>query len=333
MAQRNYPLYIGLLLTFGFILIAIFGPSLAPHDPLERFNNAIFIDDEIYIPSVQPLLPFTLEMFPLGTDNAGRDLLSRLLWAIRPTLLLALVIVLVRVVVGLILGLAAGWYRGVVERLVDVLISISLSAPILLFALAIILFMGERTLPTFMIALTTTGWASTAVFVKNRTLVTIQAPYIEGARAVGVRPRRILSRYILPQLWPALPALIAFEVGTAILVVAELGFLGMFIGDAFVLMAADPGSAGTIPVGLTADLAELGQMLSDFWSKMIRSPWEVVVVGLTIFLLIFAFNMLGEGLRRQMDVTRPRRVWWRNRLQSAQPAPERSAAPRMTVDR
>ena len=326
MVQRNYPLYIGLLLTFGFILVAIFGPSLAPHDPLQRFSDAIFIEDEVYIPSVQPLPPVTLEMFPLGTDNAGRDLLSRLLWAIRPTLLLALVIVLVRVVVGLSLGLAAGWYRGVVERLVDVLISTSLSVPILLFALAIILFIGERTLFTFMIALTATGWASTAVFVKNRTLVTIQAPYIEGARAIGVRPGGILSRYILPQLWPALPALIAFELGTAILVVAELGFLGMFIGDAFVLMAADPGGTGTIPVGLTADLAELGQMLSDFWSKMIRSPWEIVVVGLTIFLLIFAFNMLGEGLRRQMDVTR-RRVSWRNWLQSALPAPERSTAP------
>lgn len=331
MAQRNYPLYIGLLLTFGFFLIAVFGPSMAPHDPLERFNDPIFVDDEVYIPSVQALPPFTLEMFPLGTDNAGRDLLSRLLWAIRPTLLLALVIVLVRVVVGIVLGLAAGWYRGLVERLVDLLISISLSIPILLFALAIILFAGERTLPTFMMALSATGWASTAVFVKNRTLVTMQAPYIEGARAVGVRPLGILSRYILPQLWPALPALIAFELGTVILVVAELGFLGMFIGGAFVLMAADPSSAGTIPVGLTSNLAELGQMLSDFWSKMIRSPWEVVVVGLTIFLLIFAFNMLGEGLRRQMDVTRPRRAWWRNWLQNTYPASEQSASPSLPV--
>lgn len=327
MTQRNYPLHVGLLLTFGFILVAIFGPALAPLDPLERFSSAIFIDGKTYIPSVQPLPPFTLDMFPLGTDNAGRDLLSRLLWAVRPTLLLALVIVVVRVAVGLVLGLAAGWYRGFVERVIDVIVSVCLSVPILLFALAVILFIGERTLTAFMIALTATGWASTAVFVKNRTLVSLQAPYIEGARAVGVRPRRILSHYILPQLWPALPALIAFELGATILVVAELGFLGMFIGDAFVLMAADPNSAGTAAVGITANLAELGQMLSDFWSKMIRSPWEVVVIGLTIFLLIFAFNMLGEGLRRQMDVTRPHQVWWRKWRHRLLPTPEREAAP------
>ncbi|HEX6386297.1 MAG TPA: ABC transporter permease [Anaerolineae bacterium] len=337
MAQRNYPLHIGLLLAFAFILIAVFGPSLAPLDPLERFNDPIFIGDDVYIPSVTPVPPFTLDMFPLGTDNAGRDLLSRLLWAVRPTFLLALVIVLVRVVVGITLGLAAGWYRGVVERFIDILVSAALSIPILLFALAVILFMGERTLSALVLALTATGWASTAVFVKNRTLVTMQAPYIEGARAVGVRPHGILSRYILPQLWPALPALIAFELSSAVLLVAELGFLGMFIGDAFVLMAADPSSAGTMPIGLTASLAELGQMLSDFWSKMIRSPWEVVAVGITIFLLIFAFNMLGEGLRRQMDITRPRRAWWRNWLQRRQQVPEPSTAPSlpatMTGDR
>ena len=153
--------------------------------------------------------------------------------------------------------------------------------------------MGKRELVHFTLALTLTGWANTAVFIKNRTQTIMQAPFIEGARAIGVKPHRILRRHVLLQIWPALPSLIAFELGAVMLIIAELGFLGMFIGEAFFLFAPDPNSSGVITVGLTASVPELGQMLSDFWSKMIRTPWEIVIVGAAIFLQIFAFNMLG----------------------------------------
>lgn len=308
---RNYPLFIGALLSLFFIFLVIWGPSIAPLDPLVVFNSAIFIGDKTYIPSVSPLQPFELPQFRLGTDNAGRDLLSRLLFAIRPTFALCLSIVTVRVLAGLILGLVSGWFRGTAERVIDTLISVSLAVPLLLFGLAALSFMGHRELPQFILALSLTGWANTAVFVKNRTLTIMQAPFIEGAKAVGVKPFGILRRHILPQLWPALPSQIAFELSAVLLVVGELGFLGMFIGEGFVVMAADPNSSGTIPVGLTSSVPELGQMLSDFWSKMIRTPWEIAIVGAVIFLQIFAFNLLGEGLRRHMDVTLPRPAWWR----------------------
>ncbi|RMG89571.1 MAG: ATP-binding cassette domain-containing protein [Chloroflexi bacterium] len=308
MRYRNNPLVVGGLLAALFVFLALFGPSLAPLDPMEIYNDPIFVGDEVFIPSVMPLRPFQLSQFPLGTDNAGRDLLSRLLHAIRPTLLLCLIIVSLRLAVGITLGLVGGWYRGITERLIEFGIGASLSIPILIFSLATLSFMGERELPQFMFALTVTGWANIAVFVKNHTQSVIQAPFIEGARAVGVRPVGILWRYILPQLWPVLPAIIAFELSAVLLLVAELGFLGMFIGNAFVQMAADPNSSGVVAVGLTASMPELGQMLSDFWSKMIRTPWEMVVIGLVVFFQVFAFNMLGEGLRRQMDITRSRGV-------------------------
>jgi ABC-type dipeptide/oligopeptide/nickel transport system permease subunit len=313
----NYPLYLGLLLSAFFIGVAIFGPSLAPIDPLQRFHEVIFENGQTYIPTRNPLPPFTLDQFPLGTDNAGRDLLSRLLHAIRPTLLLCTFIVAVRMGAGLVLGLLAGWYGGMVERIIDALISASLSIPILLFALAAISFLGDEALFNFIIGLSLTGWASTAVFVKSNTLTILQAPYIEGGRAVGVRPFGLLRRYVLPQLWPALPALIAFELSAVLLLVAELGFLGLFIGDPYTIMAESANTTGLYAIGLTAGYPELAQMLSDFWSKMIRTPWEMIILGLTVFLQIFAFNMLGEGLRRAMDVTRPRRSrlrqWWEQR--------------------
>lgn len=306
MSTRNYPLWIGAVLTGFFLLLAVIGPRLAPHDPLEVFDDVIFIGDETYIPSRRPLAPLTLDQFLLGNDNAGRDLYSRLLWAIRPTLILCFFIAAIRLIMGITLGMLAGWGGGITRRVLDVLIDICLAVPILLFALAVLSFLGNQELPSFVLALVLTGWAGTAVYVRNSTLLVKQAPFIEGARAVGVPPLRILRYHVLPQLWPALPALISFELAATLLVVAELGFLGMFIGEAFVIIVEDPRSAGTIPAGLTAGYPELAQMLSDFWSKMLRSPWEVALVGTAIFMVIFAFNMLGEGLRRHMDVTRPR---------------------------
>jgi ABC-type dipeptide/oligopeptide/nickel transport system permease subunit len=314
-SSRNYPLWIGVVLTGFFLVVAVFGPRLAPRDPTEVITDVFRIGDRAYIPGVQPVPPFTLDELALGTDIAGRDLYSRLLWAVRPTLILCFTIAALRIALGVILGLAGGWFGGAVSRLIEVLIDVSLAVPILLFALAVLSFFNEPELWVFILALVTTGWAGTAVFVKNSTQVVKHEPYVDGARAVGASPARILSHHVLPQLWPALPALISFELAATLLVVAELGFLGMFIGETFVIMGLNP-TINAVPIGITANYPELAQMMANFWSKMIRTPWEVAFVGFAIFLNIFAFNMLGEGLRRRMDVTRPRRVWARRESQA-----------------
>lgn len=299
----NYPLWIGAAIFALFVAVAIVGPSVSPYSPVEVITEVFRVGGQAYVPSVRPVPPLTAPEFVLGTDIAGRDLFSRLLWAVRPTLILCGVIAAIRIVLGLTLGLAAGWFGGATGRVIGLLIDVALATPILLFALAVISFISEPELRTFIIGLTLTGWAGTAVYVRNSTQLIRGAPYIEGARAVGVPPWGILSRYVLPQMWPALPALIAFELASTLIVVAELGFLGLFIGEAFVIVSRS-GDLNAGPIGVTANYPELAQMMSDFWSKMIRTPWEVAIVGLTIFLLIFAFNLLGEGLRRRMDITR-----------------------------
>jgi len=301
--SSNYPLWIGAAIIALFVAVAVVGPSLSPYHPIEVITKVFRVGGQAYIPSVRPVPPLTAPEFVLGTDIAGRDLYSRLLWAVRPTLILCGIIAAIRIVLGLALGLAAGWFGGVFGRVIGVLIDVALATPILLFALAVISFISKPELTTFIIGLTLTGWAGTAVFVRNSTLLIRGAPYIEGARAVGVPPLGILSRYVLPQMWPALPALISFELASTLIVVAELGFLGMFIGEAFVIMSRS-GDINETPIGLTSNYPELAQMMSDFWSKMIRTPWEVAIVGMTIFLLVLGFNLLGEGLRRRMDVTR-----------------------------
>lgn len=323
--QRNFPLLLGAMLSFLFILLAIFGPSMAPKDPMEPFR-VLKIDGEWHN---APYRPMELDGFPLGTDQIGRDLLSRLLWAIRPTMILSLVVVFVRIGVGVFLGLVAGWYRGTVERLIDVFTGGALAIPLLVFAVAVISYVGaERGLVAFIVGLSLTGWAETASFVKGRTLAIIQAPYIEGARAIGVKPLRILTRHALPQLWPVLPSLIAFELAAVTLLVAELGFLGIYIGGGISYGVPDPNSAGQLMI-TTSGMPELGQLLADFWAKIIQTPWVPFLVGSVVFLQIFAFNMLGEGFRRYMDVTRPRGSFLRilfRRPQREQVVPERTGA-------
>ncbi|NLS78519.1 MAG: ABC transporter permease [Chloroflexi bacterium] len=306
MSRRRDPLLrIGLVLVAGFLLLGFVGPSLAPHDPLKVFDKVMYLDGEMVVPARQPVAPGRLPgLFPLGTDEAGRDILSRLLCAIRPTLLLCSIAVAIRAVLGIAFGLAAGWLGGLPRQMIDLAISAALAVPALVFCVAAISFMGaHRGLAAFLIALALTGWADVAAFVRNQTLSTLQSPFIESARAVGVRPRSILWRHVLPQLWPALPALISFEIGTVLLIVSELGFLGVYIGGGTIYEVARGDNPDTWKM-LTAGYPELGQMLSGVWAKVIMVPWEPIIVGIVVFAMIFAFNLLGEGLRRQMDITR-----------------------------
>jgi ABC-type dipeptide/oligopeptide/nickel transport system permease subunit len=302
---HNYPLLIGATISLFFVFITFFGPSLAPKDPM-AVSGRIEVDGVAY---QRPYRPFT-PGYPLGSDEIGRDVLSRLLHAVRPTLTIAAGVVLVRLALGVPLGLLAGWYKGHLERLVDFLVSTSLAVPGLIFCIAVIGFLGiDRGPIVFVVALCLTGWADITIYVKNQTLSLLKAPFIESAQAVGVKNINILSRYVLPQLWPILPALIAFELSAVILLIAELGFLGFFIGG---------GQTFTRPKGdtldnwviLTSGYPELGQLIADVWAKMVQIPWLLFLVSVTILLLVFGFNMLGEGLRRSMDITRPRRRGW-----------------------
>lgn len=301
----NLPLRIGIVLSLFFVLVAIFGAQLAPYDPTERFTDVIKANGETYIPSVRPIAPLALDLFPLGTDTVGRDLLSRLLWAVRPTLLTCLGVVLARMLIGLPLGIMAGWLKGHWGAgVINVLISSLIAIPSLILALALIALSEDRSLIVFIAVLGMIGWTDIASFYQTQTAVLRQQGYVESAFALGSSHIAVLWRHILPQFWSTLPTILSFELSAVLLLLAELGFLGLFIGNGLIVYGADPNSSGVIAIGLTADVPELGQMLSDFTRKMFQAPWEMVLAATAIFLQVFAFNMLGEGLRRRLDFTR-----------------------------
>jgi len=307
----NYPLYCGLFLSFLLCVVAVFGPALAPHDPMVKIEP-LAVDGVRYGPyPLRPLGPLTHPDYPLGVDLIGRDILSRLLWGVRPTLVLCIAVVATRIVVGVLLGGLAGWFGGRVAWLIDGLTTISLSVPLLAVSIAVLSALDiSRGLGVFVVALTITAWCDTAALVKNRTQAVLHSPYIESARAIGQNSFGLFWRHVLPQLRPVLPVMIALELSSVTLLVAELGYLGFFIGGGYLYTY----SIGNFDVNYvqTSGAPELGQMLSQFFQQLYRTPWVPVFTGIIVFLMLIAFSLLGEGLRRRLDVTRPRRLrrWW-----------------------
>ncbi|GAB4204489.1 MAG: hypothetical protein OHK0022_29710 [Roseiflexaceae bacterium] len=326
--RQNTPLALGLALSGLMLLLALFGPALAPRDPLEQ-TKLIEIGGVFYgtPPISRAVPPFTTDRYPLGTDRDMRDLLSLLLWAVRPTLLLCAAVAAARLLIGVPLGVLAGWFGGRTAALLDAVIGITSAVPALAFALAALVALGiQGGLLVFVVALTLNGWCDTAQLARTRTRLILNAPYIESARSVGLSPARILWAHVLPQVLPLLPLLAAFEMSATLLLVAELGYLGYFIGGGY-LYTYSTGNFDTQFV-LISNVPELGQMLSGFFSQLYTTPWVPLFAGLMIFLALAGFALLGEGLRRRLDITRPRRVWsfWRRDAAAVPVTPAKTRA-------
>ena len=288
--RRNWPLILGGWITAVVVVVAIAGPWLAPQDPLAR-TAAVFIGDRWVGPPYPPLT----DKFLLGSDQAGRDLFSRLLWAIQPTLLLVLAIALLRLVIGMAVGLAAGYSQGAIKRIVDGVLRVTLLFPVLVVALAVIAFVGiQRGLLAFILGLTLTGWAETARAVETQTRLLTQENFIESARSMGASDAHLLLYHILRHILPLAAMLLAFEVSATLMATASLGFLGYYIGGGAWLTVEDWSARRT------AGIPELGQMLATSFEAILR-PWPMVVTGGVVMFIVLGATLLGEGLRRQLQ--------------------------------
>jgi ABC-type dipeptide/oligopeptide/nickel transport system permease subunit len=233
---RNVPLTVGAILCALGLAAAVFGPLVAPRDPLE-FNYVAFSGDT---PISPPFPPFTAAEFPLGSDAFGRDILSQLLWAVRPTLALAGLVAAVRLSLGALAGLVAGWRTDGPGRLANGAISAALSLPTLLVSLAAIAALGGRLgAGAFIIGLCLTGWAETARLFREETRIVRTQIYVEAARASGLSEWQIALRHGLRQLTPLAWQTFTFEISGTLLAIAALGFLGYYVGGVNWIMVGD----------------------------------------------------------------------------------------------
>jgi peptide/nickel transport system permease protein len=260
-----------------------------------------------------PVPAFTYAEFPLGVDDYGRDILSRLLYGLGPTLWIVLLVVVIRLIAGIVLGLWAGWSSGYAGRFLDTLISACLATPVLFVALFFIAAAGlSLGSSAFIIGLAITGWAESARLIREQTRLIKTQPFIEAPRALGASGRQIVSAHILPQITPLVWILMAFEISSTLLVLASLGFLGYYI-NAIWLPLGD-----WTAIRATGD-PELGQMMAIASRNVLQQPWTLLSAGALVIFMVVSFNLLGDGLRRQqqIDMKRHRKGFFSQKMEQA----------------
>jgi peptide/nickel transport system permease protein len=263
---RNRPALVGLVFITAFLFVAILAPLIAPANP-----EVGHLADGLQTPS---------RIHLMGTDLVGRDELSRVIWGARLSLQVAIVSVLIALVVGGLVGAIAGAAAGLVDatlmRVVDVLLAI----PGLLLAIGIVAWLGQGLLQ-IMLAIALTLSPAFARLLRGSLLALRNADFVTAARTVGVKPVRILVRHMLPNALTPLIVQATLALGTAVIDVAGLGFLG--------LGPPDP------------RIAEWGTMLNDATTYLRAAPYLVFFPAGAIVIASVGFNLLGDGLREALD--------------------------------
>ena len=262
---------IGLAIVLVVVVCAIFAYQLAPCDPLQQD-----LMNKLHDPA------WTATGTPehlLGTDQLGRDVLSRLLVGARITLLVALAGTVVGGVVGVVLGCLAGYYGGWVDAVLMRLVDIQLCFPFTLLALFIAAVLGGSLGNVILIA-GITSWVRYARLVRGEILSIKESEYIEAIRAEGGSDARIIFRHILPNVISSVIVIATLEMAKIVLMEASLSFLGY-------------GVPITIPTG--------GRMLSEARANMVSNPWQCILPGLCITLTVLGVNLLGDWLRDYLD--------------------------------
>lgn len=255
---------LGVTIIVVMTLAAVLAPWLAPYDPTAMSSARLQGPNEV---------------FPLGSDEAGRDLLSRALHGARTSMLVSLSVITLAAVVGVTIGLLAGYYGKLVDSVFMRFMDMVFAFPTLLLALAVIAILGTDT-RNLVLALVIVFVPTFARVTRGAAMSLAREPYVEAARAAGLRDRRILLRYILPNA--AAPIAVQFTIGLAavILVEASLGYLGL---------------------GVQPPAPSWGSMLSGGKAFMEMSMWPSIVPGVCIALIVLGFNLLGDALRDSMD--------------------------------
>jgi len=264
-ARRRPPALLGALVVLVFALLAIGAPWIGLADPLKTDWSQI-------------RKPPTWT-HPFGTDDLGRDVLSRVVWGTRVSMLAGVFAIVLAIAIGVPVGLTAGYYRGAVDQLIMRITDAWLSFPFLILAIGLVTILG----PSLTNATVAIGLGATPTYIRlTRGLVlsTKEEDFVQGARALGARDLRLMARHILPNIWSALVVQATVSVPAAIIAEAILSFLGL---------------------GVQPPTPSWGTMLNAAQQFLGSAPWMAWWPGLAIFCLALSFNLAGDGLRDLLD--------------------------------
>ena len=265
-ARHNPLAATGVSLVILFLLLALFAPWIAPQDP-----TSIDLPNRLETPSIRHWC---------GTDELGRDILSRLVYGARISMFVGSSVVAASLLLGLIIGSIAGYYGGRVDRFVNiVLMNAFMSFPGILLAIAFVAFRGPGIF-NLVLALSLGGWVGYARLVRGQVLATREKEYVEAARALGASDWRIVTRHILPNIIQPVVVQAAIGMAGAILAEATMSFLGL---------------------GVPPPTASWGSMLNDGRTHLFDAPHVVLFPAATVMLAVLAFNFIGDAMRDYLD--------------------------------
>jgi peptide/nickel transport system permease protein len=264
---RHRPALLGAVAVVLLCLAALFAPALAPHDPVELDTSVRFF------------APLTHSAFPLGTDELGRDTLSRLLYGGQISLTVGVVAMVTTVLTGALVGLVSGYYGGWVDTLLMRFVDMMLCFPQVFLLLVVAAFVTP-TLISISLIIGLTSWMEVARIIRAEILHLKEQDFVQAARALGAGGVRIMTRELLPNIMAPLLVAATLKVAAAVLLESYISYLGY---------------------GVQPPLASWGNMLTNAQGYFDSEPWLAIFPGVMITITVMSFNFLGDGLRDALD--------------------------------
>ncbi len=271
--KRNKPAMFGLAFVIFITIVAVFAPLLAPADP-----NKIDLQNRLK-PMGSPSRICRNGVYMLGSDEYGRDILSRLIYGARVSLLVGVITQLITTVIGIVVGALAGYYGGAIDMVMMRVADMLFAFPELLFYIGMMFALGPG-LTNMFIALSVIGWAGKARLVRSQVISLKETEFVEAAKAQGLSDFRIIVKHILPNCMGPIIVSVSLGIPGSILAEAGLSFLGL---------------------GILPPTPSWGNMIRSASAYLRIQPWYAVWPGLVLMLATFSFNLLGDGLRDALD--------------------------------
>jgi peptide/nickel transport system permease protein len=271
LSLRYLKIWVGGLILLLLLVSGLAAPLIAPYDPQEQR-----LEDRLQPPSWSA---GGRGRYLLGTDNLGRDIMSRVIYGSRISLLIGASTVLLAGFLGCFLGAVAGYFGDMTDEVITKVTEIFLAFPFLLLAIALMAFLGQG-LVNLIMALMLTRWVQYCRVVRGEVLSLKERDFVVAVRALGGRDFYILLRHVVPNTLASVTVIATFAMAIVIIAEASLSFLGL---------------------GVPAHIPTWGSMLSEGRSYMYRAPWLTIFPGMAIFITVFGINLLGDGLRDILD--------------------------------
>lgn len=269
--RRYVKVSIGGVILSVLVVCGVAAPLLAPYDPQE-----LRLEEKLRPPDWRV---WDSGSYFLGTDNLGRDLLSRIIYGSRVSLLVGATTVIFAGLIGCFLGAVAGYYGEMIDEIINKTTEIFLAFPFLLLAISVMAFLGQG-LYNLILALVLSRWVQYCRIVRGEVLSLKERDFIQAVRALGGRDFYIIIRHVLPNTLPSVMVIATFAMAIVIITEASLSFLGL---------------------GIPPSIPTWGSMLSEGRSYMYRAPWLTIWPGMAIFITVLGINLLGDGLRDILD--------------------------------